>query len=101
MNVVPYILGLMDFVGELRRMVLTMLLNGEVQKAERALKVMEGIFDDLSMLDHTALLPSFRNKHDTARRIVEATRGEVVTEIRRWNLENAINNLEEKISSIK
>jgi predicted translin family RNA/ssDNA-binding protein len=100
-DVEPYLLGLLDFTGELRRMSLTMLLRGDVQKAERAMKVMEGIFDDLSMLNNTSLMSSFRHKLDTARRVVESTRGDIVTEVRRWNLENAINRLEGKINPSK
>ncbi|MEM2902652.1 MAG: hypothetical protein QXO32_08005 [Candidatus Bathyarchaeia archaeon] len=96
-EVVPYLLGLLDFIGELRRMTATSILKGDLKKAEKAMNVMEGILDDLTMINNTALMDSFRHKLDTARRIVEATRGDVVTEIRRWSLENALNRFEEKV----
>jgi translin len=96
-EVVPYLLGLLDFIGELRRMTATSILKGDLKKAENAMNVMEGILDDLTMLNHTASVDSFRHKLDAARRIVEATRGDVVTEIRRWNLENALNRFEERV----
>lgn len=96
-EVVPYLLGLLDFIGELRRMTATSILKGDLKKAENAMKVMEGILDDLTVLNNTALIDSFRHKLDAARRIVEATRGDVVTEIRRWSLENALNRFEAKV----
>jgi translin len=92
-----YVLGLLDAVGEFRRMALNNLRKGKVEQSEKLLDVMEGIYDDLQTLDHTSIIPTFRVKMDAARRIIESTRGDVVTEIRRFSLENALNRLEKRL----
>ncbi len=94
-----YVLGLLDAIGEFRRMSLNSLRKGEVEKAEKALELMEGIYEDLQSLEHTAIVPTFRVKMDAARRIIESTRGDVVTEIRRYSLEKALTRLESRIGS--
>ncbi len=94
-----YMLGLLDVIGEFRRMTLNSLRKGEVEKAEELLGTMEGIYEDLQGLEHTAIVPTFRVKMDSARRIIEATRGDVVTEVRRYSLEKALNRLEKRIGS--
>jgi translin len=88
-----YLLGLLDVIGELRRTVLEYLKRGDPGSAESKLDVMEGIYEDLLSLDFTAAIPNFRHKMDAARRIIEATRGDVITELRRKSLEEAINDL--------
>ena len=92
-------LGLLDVVGEFRRMCLNGLRKGDVGLAERTLVVMEGIYEDLQSLDHTSIIPTFRVKMDAARRIIEATRGDVVTEARRLSLEQALDRLGKKIEA--
>ena len=93
----PYILGLLDFIGELRRMTLNFLRKGRAVEAEKLLNLMENIYEDLISLNHAAIIPMFRRKADIARKIVETTRGDVVTEIRRMSLEKAIRGLEKKV----
>lgn len=93
-----YMLGLLDAVGEFRRMALNSLRKGDVGNAEKLLDTMEGIYDDLQTLEHTSIVPTFRVKMDAARRIIETTRGDVVTEVRRFSLEKALDRLEKKIS---
>src|SRR5436309_15945414 len=60
---------------------------------------MEGIYDELQTLDHTSIVPTFRVKMDAARRIIESTRGDVVTEVRRFSLEEALNRLDKRLGS--
>ncbi len=88
-----YMLGMLDAIGEFRRMSLNSLRKGKVELAEKTLGVMEGIYEDLQSLDHTSIIPTFRVKMDAARRIIEATRGDVVTEVRRFSLEQALERL--------
>jgi len=92
-----YMLGLLDAVGEFRRMALNSLRKGDVGKAEKLLDAMEGVYDDLQTLEHTSIVPTFRVKMDSARRIIETTRGDVVTEVRRFSLEQALDRLGKKI----
>ena len=94
-----YLLGLLDAVGEFRRMALNGLRKGDVKKAEKLLDGMEGIYDDLQTLEHTSIVPTFRVKMDAARRIIESTRGDVVTEVRRFSLEQSLDRLEKRLGS--
>ena len=94
-----YVLGLLDVVGEFRRMTLNSLRKGQVENAEKLLELMEGIYEGLQSLEHTAIVPTFRVKMDSARRIIEATRGDVVTEVRRYSLEKALSRLENRFGS--
>jgi translin len=97
----PYILGLLDLIGELRRMTLNFLRKGKALEAEKTLKLMEEIYEDVFSLNHTAIIPTFRGKIDAARRAVETTRGDVVTEIGRLSLEKAIRDLEKHVRGRK
>ncbi len=94
-----YVLGLLDAVGEFRRMALNSLRRGEVKRAEKLLGTMEGIYDDLQTLEHTSIIPTFRVKMDADRRIIESTRGDVVTEVRRYALEQSLDRLEKRLSA--
>ena len=94
-----YVLGLLDAVGEFRRMALNCLRRGEVKKAEKLLGAMEGVYDDLQTLEHTSIIPTFRVKMDAGRRIIESTRGDVVTEVRRFALEQSLDRLEKRLSA--
>jgi len=94
-----YVLGLLDAVGEFRRMALNSLRRGEVKRAEKLLGAMEGIYDDLQTLEHTSIIPTFRVKLDADPRIIESTRGDVVTEVRRYALEQSLDRLEKRLSA--
>ncbi len=94
-----YVLGLLDAVGEFRRMALNSLRRGQVKRAEKLLGAMEGIYDDLQILEHTSIIPTFRVKMDADRRIIESTRGDVVTEVRRYALEQSLDKLEKRLSA--
>jgi predicted translin family RNA/ssDNA-binding protein len=59
---------------------------------------LEGIYEELYSIDHTAIIPNFRHKMDIARKIIETTRGDVVTEVRRLSLENALRDFGKKIN---
>jgi translin len=83
-----YVLGLADVIGEYRRLVLDALREGEVKKGEEGLKIMDESYIELMALDEAYMLvPGLRRKCDMARRIIEATRGDVTQEVRRKALE--------------
>ena len=97
-----YVLGLADVVGELRRRALDFLRNGNVQSARKSLETMEIIIDELMSMDEALRAVSeLRRKSDVARRIIEATRGDVTIEVRRSSLERSIKQLEKAIRSRK
>ena len=93
-----YLLGLADVIGELRRRTLDILRARNIEKAEKTLRTMESIYDELILLDeafHT--LPPLRRKCDVARRVIEATRGDVTVAFGRNVLEASIESLNKTI----
>lgn len=93
-----YVLGLADVIGELRRKALDSLREGEIQLAEKHLETMDLIYTELTgMGDAYFLLPGLRRKCDVARKVIEATRGDVTIEVRRRSLQDSIQKLEERL----
>jgi translin len=92
-----YLLGMLDFVGEMRRMTLDSLRRGRAEEAKNRLSTMESIYEDLVSLDRTSILPNYRHKLDAARRILETTRGDVSTDLRRVSLEKALRDVERRL----
>ncbi|MCW3995588.1 MAG: hypothetical protein NWE98_05505 [Candidatus Bathyarchaeota archaeon] len=99
---VEYVLGLADVIGEYRRLALDNLREGAVERGEECLKVMDEIFIQLLSLDEAYMLvPGLRHKSDTARRIIETTRGDITLEVRRKSLEDQLKKLELPKPTIK
>lgn len=91
----PYILGLADVIGELRRQTLDYLRRNKVEKAAGNLELMETMYAELINLDEAHILVhELRRKCDIARRVLEATRGDVTIEVRKSQLEDSIKDLE-------
>jgi translin len=92
---VDYALGLADVIGECRRAVLDALREGDAEKGEAYLKTMDEIYVELTALDEAYMLvPGLRRKCDVARRVIEATRGDVTQEVRRKALEDYLKRFE-------
>ncbi|MCL1976979.1 MAG: hypothetical protein FWG55_02550 [Candidatus Bathyarchaeota archaeon] len=86
---IDYTLGLADVIGEYRRLSLDTLREDDAKKGEEYLKVMDEIFIELLALDEAYMLvPGLRRKSDVARKIIEATRGDITQEVRRKSLED-------------
>ncbi|MEW6592141.1 MAG: translin family protein [Candidatus Hadarchaeota archaeon] len=87
----PYLSGMADAVGELRRMALDSIREGDVKRAEATLKFMEEMFDFMMEFDYAdAVLPGMRRKQDAARQIIEKTRGDLTMALRQERLERAL-----------
>jgi len=92
---VDYVLGLADVVGEYRRIALDALREGDVRKSEKCLETMDEIYIELMAMDEAYMLvPGLRRKCDGARKIIEATRGDVTQEMRRSMLEKYLRRFE-------
>jgi translin len=75
----PYLLGLCDLIGELRREMLECLKRGDAKGASRHFDLMSAIYDELLPVRFSnSLLPNFRKKQDVARSQVEQARSELV-----------------------
>ncbi len=72
---VPYLQGLGDVIGELRRLALDYLRVDEYATAERILTLMEVIYNELRVLEYPeSLIPGVRHKIDVARRLIDDTK---------------------------
>lgn len=92
---VDYVLGLADVIGEYRRLALDALRVGDAEKGDACLRIMDEIYIELTALDEAYMLvPGLRRKCDVARRIIEATRGDVTQEVRRKSLEDYLKRFE-------
>jgi translin len=92
---IDYVLGLADVIGEYRRLALDALREGDAEKGENCLKTMDEIFVELMAMDEAYMMvPGLRRKCDVARRIIEATRGDITQEVRRNALEKHLKQIE-------
>jgi len=84
---VPYLQGLGDVVGELRRLALELVRRERFDIAWKLLEAMEQIYLQLRGLDYPdALAPGVRRKADTARRLVDDTKALLVDLENRYRL---------------
>lgn len=75
---VPYLLGLMDVIGELKREAIESIRRGRVPDAEAYYSIMSDIYDStLHMRFAGSILPDFRRKQDSARIQLEGVMNEL------------------------
>lgn len=74
-----WVLGLADCVGELRRIVTSRLMDGDLEDARRYFGVMEEICEELMVLDVPDAIAPVRRKQDIARGIMDRTRSDMTT----------------------
>ncbi len=90
-----YLLGLLDTVGELKRLVLDSILQRRPAKAKRYFEVMQDLYSfcsPLAVYDH--VVNGARRKIDVARMLVEDTRGLLAEEMGRESVSNSMARLE-------
>lgn len=88
-----YLHGLADFVGELRRVVLSRLLAGDLGRAGRAFETIEKVYEALMDSRVPESLVPLRPKLDAARALLERTRGELLTAKKTKDLERKIDSV--------
>lgn len=99
---IEYTLGLADVIGEYRRLALDTLREGDVEKGEKYLNIMDEIFIELLSLDEAYMLvPGLRRKTDVARKIIETTRGDITQEVRRKALEDYLKHFKQTRNKTK
>jgi len=97
LDVMPesYVLGLMDCVGELKRMIFDKIRIGDIDNATRIFEIMENLYLCLypfSMYDK--VLKEARRKIDVDRILVDDVRGAITEEKRRSELIKALNKIQ-------
>ena len=100
LDVMPesYVLGLMDCVGELKRMIFDKIRIGDIDNASRIFEIMENLYLHLypfSMYDK--VVKEARRKIDVDRILVDDVRGAITEEKRRSDLIKTLNKLQNRI----
>ncbi len=98
----PFLTGLADTVGELRRAVLDSIRRNDLGRGENLLRFMEEILDQLNTFDFPgALVPDLRRKCDVARSLVEKTRGDLTMAIYQSRLVEKLHSVEENLREMR
>lgn len=94
-----YILGLLDCVGELKRLVYDRIRVGKSEDAKNLFALMEQIYSALfPFAAYDNIVPGVRRKLDVARILIEDTRAAVTEDSRRLAMLEAIDKLYGKLS---
>jgi translin len=90
-----YLMGLLDTVGEVKRLLLDAVMRSEIEKARKYFELMEGLYSMLSpfaVYDHVA--NGVRRKIDVDRMLTEDVRGVMAEEARRTVMVSSIQDLQ-------
>jgi translin len=98
----PYLTGLADVIGELRRAALDFLRADNVNRAEGMLSIMDEILEGLQSFDYpNALVPDLRRKCDVGRSLVERTRGDLTRAVGQNRLVKELSDFESRFKRSK
>ena len=90
-----YLMGLLDTIGEVKRLLLDAIMRSEIEKARRYFELMEGLYSMLTpfaVYDHVA--NGVRRKIDVDRMLTEDVRGVMAEEARRTVMVSSIRDLQ-------
>ena len=94
----PYLGGLADTVGELRRYILDRLRRDDFSRCEETLAVMDEIYTILVTMDFPdAVTRGLRRSTDMVRGILERTRGDLTVALRQRRLEAMLSGHEDEL----
>jgi len=89
-----YVLGLLDCIGELKRLIYDKIRMGETSESVRFFEIMENLYLILyPFATYDKIVKETRKKLDVNRILVEETRSALTEEIRRAKLIDAINKI--------
>ena len=95
----PYLNGLAEAVGELRRSGLDSLRQDDFDRCERLLGLMDEVYSALVTMDFPeAVTGGLRRRTDAARGILERTRGDVTLALRQHRLEEKLTRFQSSVS---
>ena len=87
----PYLNGLGEAVGELRRYILDSLRKGDLSRGEELLQAMDNIYDVLVTMDFPdAITGGLRHTTDMVRGVLERTRSDLTLAIQQKSLEDKL-----------
>lgn len=95
----PYLNGLADTVGELRRHILDLMRHRHLDRCEQLLDAMDEIYAVLTSIDYPdAITGGLRRRTDVARSLIERTRGEFSIALIQEGLQEALREHSRKLS---
>ena len=98
----PYLNGLGDVAGELRRYILDALRRGDFSRSEELLGVMDEIYTVLVSMDFPdAVTRGLRRSADMVRGTLERTRGDLTVALRQHRLEERMNAFESAVEGLQ
>ena len=98
-GVAPYLNGLGEAVGEMRRHMLDLIRQNRLERGEEVLGLMDDIYYLLASVDYpSALTGGLKRTNDMVRGVLERTRGDLTTAIRRDSLERTLRELEDRLA---
>lgn len=99
---IPFLRGLAETVGELRRHILDRIRAGELEKGEKTLEVMDDIYYMLITMDFPdAITRGLRRSTDVARGCLERTRGDLTNHLSQIKLEKGIEYLNARLGELE
>lgn len=93
LHVMPesYILGLLDVIGELKRLMLDCIRTGRTERALSVFDTMDALYQDLYVFaTYDKILKESRRKLDVCRMVLETSRSAITEESRRQELIRAL-----------
>ena len=94
----PYLNGLAEAVGELRRSSLDSLRKDDFETCEKLLQIMDEVYAVLVTMDFPeAVTGGLRRRTDAARGILERTRGDVTLALRQRRLEERLDRFQDTL----
>lgn len=95
----PYLNGLGETVGELRRHILDLMRHSELTRCEELLEAMDEIYFVLTSMDYPdAITGGLRRTTDVARSLIERTRGEFSIALIQAGLQDALREHSRKLT---
>ncbi len=94
----PYLNGLGEAAGELRRFALDAMRRNDLEQAERMLGIMDEIYSHLVTMDFPdTLTRGLRRTTDMVRGVTERTRGDLTTAVGANKLQDALRSFERRL----
>lgn len=101
LDIIPstYINGMAEAATELRRHILDLIRQGNTEKAEQLLDVMDTVYTILITMDFSdAITGGLRRRTDVVRSVAQSTRADVTLSLRQQRLERGIEGLLQKLT---
>ena len=97
----PYINGLAESIGEMRRYILDMLRRDDFSRCEALLEIMDEVYSVLVTLDYPdAVTRGLRRTTDVMRGVIERTRGDLTIALRQRGLERQLARFTDRLDQV-